>query len=144
RAREQLVMSYARTRRVWGEIRVQGPSRFIEDLPRDVLAQPVRRVVLPSGPRIVEGNFIPKRTARASGNEFDQRALDDDVPVFNVDADLEPEPFRTGDAVSHALHGNGRVIAVSGTGKDCKVIVDFATVGRKTVFAKYLTSDQVN
>ena len=143
RARERLVLSFARTRRQWGEVRVQGPSRFIEDLPPGVLAQPTRRVVLPVGPRIVERNFVPKRMPRASINELDQRVPDDE-PVFHVDADLEPDPFRTGDSVNHALHGAGRVVAVSGSGKDCKVIVEFATVGRKTVFAKYLTADHVN
>jgi len=43
-----------------------------------------------------------------------------------------------GAEVSHASLGAGRVVAITGSGKDCRVVVDFAAVGRKTVFAKFL------
>jgi DNA helicase-2/ATP-dependent DNA helicase PcrA len=159
RARQRLLLSFARTRRQWGEIRVQGPSRFIQDLPASSVATGPRKLAPgPRGPRILDGNFaaasgtrIPK--ARRTRDEFDQRSAHagDDEPVFDVDSDLEHAPaargaeqFRTGDAVSHALHGTGKVLAVSGAGKDRKVIVEFATVGTKTVFAKYLTTDELN
>ena len=96
RAREQLVLTHARTRRVWGEVRLQGPSRFLENLPPGVLAQPTR-------PRHdhAEGTGDRRRhlgaTVRCRGrhgsvgidrgiDEFDQR-LPDDEPVYRVDAD---------------------------------------------------------
>ncbi|HMG53688.1 MAG TPA: hypothetical protein VK601_09400, partial [Kofleriaceae bacterium] len=69
-------------------------------------------------------------------DELDQRTAYDDEPVFRVD-DGE---FAIGAEVSHAALGSGRVVAVTGTGKDCRVVVDFGTVGRKTVFAKFLES----
>ena len=176
RARERLVVSYARTRRVWGEIRMQGPSRFLEDIPAICLAQPKgRSPMLPRGPRIVDGNFAGKpgqarRMARANVDggslphagsaaggrrgpvdEFDQRAPSDDGErVYRVDDDVVAdatharEPFRSGDAVSHAQLGEGRVIAVSGMGKDRKVIVEFAALGRKTVLATYLRPTELN
>jgi DNA helicase-2/ATP-dependent DNA helicase PcrA len=40
RARDRLVMSHALTRRVWGEVRIQGRSRFLDDLPGGSLAPP--------------------------------------------------------------------------------------------------------
>ena len=105
RARERLLMTHARTRRVWGEIRMQGPSRFLSDLPASCLAQPKAKVIVPAGPRIVDGNFAPRRRsgggagagagAGAVGgggagfggrygrgravDEFDQRGPDEDV-----------------------------------------------------------------
>ncbi|HEY1546724.1 MAG TPA: UvrD-helicase domain-containing protein [Kofleriaceae bacterium] len=153
RARRQLVLSHARTRRVWGEIRLQGPSRFLEDLPPSVLAQPVRRGPLtPKAPAIVDGGWAAQRRPPRSrfgrgslaGDEFDQRAPDDGEPVFRVDADVPAGsadvPFRSGDAVAHALLGIGRVVAVSGSGKDMRVIVDFPEAGRKTVLPRFLKS----
>jgi DNA helicase-2/ATP-dependent DNA helicase PcrA len=138
RARHRLVLTHARTRRVWGEIRLQGPSRFLDDIPPACLAAPARpRVITPRAPAIVDGNWNarPRRRPRASVDEFDQRRPDDDEPVFRVDDDLEePAVFRTGDQVAHQLLGIGRVIAMS----DGKVIVEFPGAGRKTVLPRFL------
>jgi DNA helicase-2/ATP-dependent DNA helicase PcrA len=139
RAREQLVMSHARTRRVWGEIRIQDPSRFLDDLPPDSLAQPRRaRVTIPSAPRIVDGDWAGRqRRVRPSRShdELDQRTSYDDEPVFRVE---DAGDFVIGAQVTHAALGSGRVVAVTGTGKDRRVVVDFGAIGRKTVFAKFL------
>ena len=69
--------------------------------------------------------------------------------MFDVDRDMpreQPEPFRSGDAVAHTLLGIGRVVAISGNGKDMRVIVDFPEAGRKTVLPGFLraTDDQLN
>jgi DNA helicase II / ATP-dependent DNA helicase PcrA len=139
RSRQRLVLTHARTRRVWGEIRLQGPSRFLDDLPQSSIAGPVRpKSLTPRAPAIVDGNWnagVRRRRARASRDEYDQRGGDDEVPVYNVDDDLvEPEVFRTGDQVSHSMLGVGRVVAIS----DGKVIVEFPGAGRKTVLPKFL------
>jgi DNA helicase-2/ATP-dependent DNA helicase PcrA len=137
RARHRLVLTHARTRRVWGEIRLQGPSRFLSDIPGSCLAGPARpKVITPRAPAIVDGNWtaVRSRRPRASVDEFDQR-LPDDEPVFRVDDDVvEPTVFRTGDQVTHQLLGVGRVIAMS----DGKVIVEFPGAGRKTVLPRFL------
>ncbi len=156
RARERLVLCHARTRRVWGEIRMQGPSRFLDDLPPGVLAGPTRpRSMTPKAPAIVDGTWnasqgrysggrrlMPGMRRRGTVDEFDQRMQDED-PVYRVDDDLvEPTVFRTGDQVMHSMLGLGRVVAMS----DGKVIVEFAGAGRKTVLPKFLahTADDLN
>jgi len=142
RAREQLVMSHARTRRVWGETRLQQPSRFLDDLPPDLLARPrQRRVDVASAPRIVDGTWAgrdrkPRPSQRRDArDELDQRVSYDDEPVYRVD---DAGDFVVGGEVTHAALGTGRVVAVTGTGKDRRVVVDFGVVGRKTVLAKFL------
>jgi DNA helicase II / ATP-dependent DNA helicase PcrA len=154
RARYRLVLTHARTRRVWGEIRLQGPSRFLDDVPPACLAGLPRgaaqvrpapysarpKVITPRAPAIVDGNWNarPRRSSRTSGrasyDELDQRTYDDE-PVFRVNDDVaEPTVFRTGDQVAHQLLGLGRVVAMS----DGKVIVEFAGAGRKTVLPRFL------
>ena len=145
RAREKLVLTHARTRRVWGEIRIQGPSRFLADLPSSSLSAPVRShaTTMPTGPRIVDGNFAPKRSGwaqRRVQNEYDQSTSYDDEPVYRIDDDLTGRStgFTVGGTVVHGTLGMGRVVAISGQGKDQKVLVDFGAIGQKTVFARYL------
>ena len=145
RARERLVLTHARTRRVWGEIRMQGPSRFLDDIPPGCLAAPVRsRAQTPAAPRIVDGNWQrptrrgPRGTSR---DELDQRAdYEADEPVFRVGEDdrVPAGGFAVGSTVIHGTLGAGRVVSVSGSGKDCKIVVDFGVIGQKTVFARYL------
>jgi len=69
RARHRLVLTHARTRRVWGEIRLQGPSRFLDDIPPACLAAPARpRVITPRAPAIVDGAARGRRsTSSTSG-----------------------------------------------------------------------------
>ncbi|HSS02018.1 MAG TPA: UvrD-helicase domain-containing protein [Kofleriaceae bacterium] len=151
RARERLVMSQARIRRVWGEMRMQQPSRFLDDLPPDSLAQPRRTRISVPAPRIVDGDWAGRqRRARPSRahDELDQRTSYDDEPVYQVD---DASGFVIGAEVTHVALGSGRVVAVTGSGKDCRVVVDFGAIGRKTVFAKFLehasgrsTSDGLN
>ncbi len=143
RARERLVMTHARTRRVWGEIRMQGPSRFLDDLPPDCLAQPVRsRAVAPSAPRVVDGNWAGRAQRGSWGrgrDELDQRVEYDEEPVYRLGDDVPRGGYVVGSTVTHTTLGNGRVISVSGTGKEQKVVVDFGVIGQKTVFARFLS-----
>jgi DNA helicase-2/ATP-dependent DNA helicase PcrA len=144
RARERLVLTHARTRRVWGEFRPQVPSRFLDDVPPGCLAAPRRATpAMPKGPRIVDGNWAPKPSgfaARRRRDELDQRVDYDDGPVFRVGEDdhVPRGGFAVGAVVSHQTLGAGRVVGVSGSGHDQKVIVDFGAIGRKTVFARFL------
>jgi len=144
RARERLILTHARTRRVWGEFRPQKPSRFLDDIPRGCLAASRRSApAMPKGPRIVDGTWAPKPSgfaARRRRDELDQRTYDDDVPVYRVGEDdhVPQGGFAIGSAVSHQTLGTGRVVDVSGSGRDQKVVVDFGGAGRKTVYARFL------
>jgi len=147
RARERLVLSYARTRRVWGEARINVPSRFLADLPAGSVAAATPRHVAPRPPPIVGGNWAGRGVAkRPARDEYDQRVPDDE-PSYQVEDGASrgargagAKPPRTGALVSHSVHGQGKVIAVSGSGKDTRVVVDFAGAGLKTVIASYLQS----
>ncbi len=157
RAREKLILTHARTRRQWGEIRIQGPSRFLEDIPAGCFGQKFSRAprpsLVPRGPRMdsmddqsspaASGQWRARRPspARRMRDELDQRPHDDDEPVFHVGDDVAAPGFLVGSNVSHSTLGVGRVVAVAGIGKDQKVVVDFGSIGRKTVFARFLAAD---
>jgi DNA helicase-2/ATP-dependent DNA helicase PcrA len=156
RAREKLILTHARSRRQWGEVRFPSPSRFLEDIPPGCFGQKYsqrpRPSLVPRGPRMdsMDDQTSPAASgqwrarmptkARRQRDELDQRTPDDE-PVFHLDEDVPSAGFLVGTNVSHSTLGVGRVVAVAGTGRDQKVVVDFGTLGRKTVFARFLAAD---
>ena len=69
RAKERLVLSTARMRRQWADIRVSRPSRFIYDIPEHCLAIRAKESA-PPAKRSMHSDVLY--------DEFDQRSYDDD------------------------------------------------------------------
>jgi DNA helicase-2/ATP-dependent DNA helicase PcrA len=146
RARNRLFLTAARTRRVWGEVRFQTRSRFIDDIPEACFGTSRRRV--PAGfdrQRLdaVKRTPPPPRPKR-SWDEHDQRSYDDDEPSYDLDGGREQPMSRAdriaaGTTVNHVTFGVGRVVDASGEGKDRKLVIEFPQIGQKTVFARFVT-----
>jgi DNA helicase-2/ATP-dependent DNA helicase PcrA len=108
RAEERLVLTSARTRRQWAEVKMNPPSRFLDEIPPEVMAvrarpAPPPRPPAPSDqdswgttaqrpgtPRWGAGHLV--RTTRGTGrpvrDEFDQRAYEEDLlPTYQLDAE---------------------------------------------------------
>ncbi len=121
RAMEQLTLSWAQSRAVFGQRRLSEASRFLLEIPRD-------RVVLSA-----EGRVRPPEPVR-------QRR-----PAW-ADASPSPEPahlprevgaLRPGARVRHPLFGVGTVLRSDGDGDELKLTVSFAGVGAKRLVARY-------
>ena len=149
RARRRLFLSHARVRRVWGEMKMQQPSRFLDEIPAACFpvaprAPAVRArigppAMAPRPPRVDRGGA--RRRFGSGGDELDQRSYDDEVPAFDVHADLKrsaDDPFVVGAQVRHGVFGLGRVVEARGTGLSRRVVVDFAVVGAKTIDPRWL------
>jgi DNA helicase-2/ATP-dependent DNA helicase PcrA len=46
---------------------------------------------------------------------------------------ISPDEFRPGMAVTHPEYGPGKIVALSGAGKNCRATIQFATVGAKKI-----------
>jgi len=109
RAREQLYMSYAELRRMFGSESHSRPSRFLDEIPAECL-QEIR-------PR------MGVRTAYVS-------ARPSALP--------EPgSPFRLGQAVKHRKFGDGTVVNFEGSGEHARVQVNFNDAGAKWLVLAY-------
>ena len=123
RAREQLFLSWAQSRQVFGQRRWSEPSRFLSEIPREGL--------------VVTGqpSHQPEPTPRARRAARGER--------YYVPDPLAPAPFfetgalRPGARVRHPLFGIGTVLRAEGSGDDLKLTVAFAGVGAKRLVARY-------
>lgn len=109
RAKEKLVISYAEVRRQYGREEYHRASRFLRELPAELLNE-VR----------VKANFQPPLSTKTISNAAAQEA-----------------GLRLGQNVNHAKFGQGVLLAVEGSGAHTRVQVKFATEGTKWLILAY-------
>ncbi len=112
RARERLVLCYAESRRQYGSETLSRPSRFLDELPAQLLTE-VR-------PR-----------ARISRPVYATRAL---RGLADID---DNQPVKLGQRVRHASFGEGVVVSAEGSGAHTRIQVNFADAGPKWLVAAY-------
>ena len=139
RAEDLLYLTYARQRRRAGEYMHGRLSPFAEAIGEDLVdvrSTPASR----SGGRtgfgwdFPRGRGVKRRTREAPKDSGESRAGDRD-PDLEYNQDLPR--FVKGERVAHATFGSGTVLEISGFGPDLKVTVNFDSVGRKKLLARY-------
>ena len=119
RARERLYVSRAAVRSAWGQPSYNPPSRFLDEVPRDLLdwkrsdSTLVRTSSTPAVARLAQRPGV-----RSPGNREIIR--------------LEP-----GDRVTHDTFGLGTVVAIEGEGDKTVAKVDFRDEGEKRLLLRY-------
>jgi len=137
RAMDRLVLTNARSRRHWNEIRMNPPSRFLDDIPADCLAVRAR----PAAPASTGRGSPARPAAGVDHDDFDQRdGHADDVPELDAYADLadDEDPFSVGAPVVHASFGRGHVLESRGAGAERKLLIEFPGRGVKTIIARFV------
>ena len=129
RARKHLVLSWAMRRRIYGTYRDMRPSRFLEELPPDL----IRPVQLP-------GRYVPSfagksgKAAASRGRRYE--------PVEDTSShyyeEIERAGPKRGERVFHPKFGEGVVLTREGDGDGAKLTVRFATVGSKKILARFV------
>ncbi len=123
RARERLYLSRAAVRSAWGQTSYNPPSRFLDEVPPDVVDWRRGESTVASTPALtqVANRLMGTRRAVAAGPGL--RA----VPSLDV-----------GDRVNHDAFGLGTVSATRGAGDSAQAEVDFGTgTGRKWLLLRY-------
>ena len=112
RAEERLTLCFAERRRFQGQENYPQPSRFIHEIPPELL-ESVRPMVYESINRQRQGMGIGSQAGAG-----------------------EALPFRIGDMVVHGKFGEGCVLGMEGSGAHARVLVNFA-VGEKWLVLQY-------
>ncbi len=133
RAKETLILTSARQRMVRGEIHYNRVSRFIEDIPKEVLAENETANVQPK-----EKKERPETKAHAAYRQMRE--------TFKTKAFVQPQveakkegglSYNVGDRVRHIKFGVGSVTDIREGGRDYEVTVNFDRVGVKKMFASF-------
>ncbi|MEZ4254804.1 MAG: UvrD-helicase domain-containing protein [Polyangiales bacterium] len=134
RARERLVLSHASVRRIFGQLKIGQPSRFLAELPaEDVDFLGGGRSSAPPPRAVSHGpSWSPPPRRTEARVEHEGSYVD-----YGEGSDLSDEGLRQGMRVRHAKFGVGRVTAV-GAGLPPRVSVDFPGWGTKQIVSTYL------
>jgi DNA helicase-2/ATP-dependent DNA helicase PcrA len=130
RAKQRLFLSYAKMRRVFGELRFRHPSRFLEEMPQQDL-----EVV---GPPRGDGGYGRALSTRRPGHAPPGPQVAGDSRVdFSEASDPEAAELQLGMRVRHKKFGVGQVCALS-PGLPPRVTVRFPGWGDKTLVSSFL------
>ncbi|MCH7607740.1 MAG: UvrD-helicase domain-containing protein [Chloroflexi bacterium] len=113
RAEQRLYLLRSFRRRLAGAPQANPPSRFLLDIPYELVDTPARE-------RVIAGGRSP---ARLSALDREAAAA---VAAGDRAADLEPPPFKAGDKITHASFGKGIVVSCTAKPGDYEITVAFA------------------
>ncbi|HLY84561.1 MAG TPA: 3'-5' exonuclease, partial [Acidimicrobiales bacterium] len=124
RAKERLYLSHAWCRSLWGQTQYNPPSRFLNEIPDELL-------------RVAEGGHRAVRPHSPAGGGFRGRESIIEAAIRGGKAPpvrgsgAEGLGLRSGEDVVHAKWGEGVVLEVSGDGDKAEAVVHFPSVGEK-------------
>ena len=124
RARERLYVTRATVRSAWGAPSFNPPSRFLDELPSD-LVRWEREAPLTIAPSAGGFGSAPSLTAAASRGRTGG-------PGNHPIVSLSP-----GDRVNHQKFGLGTVVSVAGSGDGSEAAIDFGSEGVKRLLLRY-------
>jgi DNA helicase-2/ATP-dependent DNA helicase PcrA len=136
RAMRQLYLTYAEQRRMHGQDNFGAPSRFLAEIPVELIEE-VRPKVQVSRPVYTpQSRYTPSQAPRPSGSNVSMsgRRFQDD-PI--------PGGFKLGQRVRHAKFGDGVVLSLEGQGNNARVQVNFERQGTKWLMLGYAHLDAV-
>jgi DNA helicase-2/ATP-dependent DNA helicase PcrA len=136
RARSRLVLTGAARRRIFGEYQATEPSRFIDEVP----AQLVDRLAPSfSSSSAAQGHFAHYEFRTDPYGRRGRRVREKPAAYAYEDEDQSAGLFalHAGMRVRHPQFGVGSVISVEPLDRDTKLVVRFNAVGVKTLHAKY-------
>ncbi len=125
RAKRFIHLSAARSRVVFGEPTLCELSRFVTEIPSELLSLGESARPLPEPRHAVEHFPEPP-------------PVHGDEPVYERPRAPSGGSFSPGTRVFHASFGEGRVLDSEGEGPRQKLTVEFASVGRKVIVARFV------
>jgi DNA helicase-2/ATP-dependent DNA helicase PcrA len=135
RAQRRLVLTSAARRRVFGDYQSTEPSRFIDEIPPELIEE------VPSSfassfltPPLSYAQF---RDARRGGSYRGKVREEPEVYAYEDEDQSLPREMKLGAKVRHPKFGVGTILSVEPLDDDTKLVVRFLSVGQKTLRARF-------
>ena len=136
RAQRRLYLTYARQRTIYGRTEMSHPSRFLAEIPEELVEHKAADF-------FAESAHTRERSDVWGRGTSGTRRVYMPPPPQHTAADgsvIRPDSaakFTAGDAVRHSKWGDGRIVAISGEGEEAELTIAFHGEGIKKFVQKY-------
>ncbi len=156
RAQTRLTISYAENRYRWGQLTTCEPSRFVSEIPAELMDAPKKTVQQKKGFAETEnwsstlpGFSLPAKKPSAKPYQSTQTTVykavvpspgappTDTPPEIASGPLADTDAIQTGMEVFHERFGKGKVVNIEGVGPNKKATVFFPVVGQKQLLLKF-------
>jgi len=147
RAKEELFLTFAARRTIFGNTQITQVSRFVREVPQELFKLPLdrRRSSSIGGGARVTGRW--RRDEYSQVNPWEEAQAAARVAARATQPAPTPKPdgetFKIGQKVKHAVFGQGTVLNCVGSGDDAQVTVAFPNVGVKKLVAGFARLEKV-
>lgn len=151
RAREQLYISSAYSRTLFGNTTFNRESRFLREIPEDLIYNPDKKKKLSSENNTSVGGFAPKKQSLMDNSSEKPGVLGIKGVQRGFGSAFSTQPsksaptgsFKAGDRVKHKKFGVGTITKVEAEGADLKLDIMFETSGLKRLMASFANLDRL-
>ena len=140
RAMTKLYILFAQGRMLWGSLKFNGPSRFIDEIPDNFFEWKFYK----------KGNLSQGKKTNERNDSFDEVSQ---VPEYEANETVEyvssvakpsvTSKYPEGSKVKHKLYGIGSVLESEGSGPDEKIVIMFNDGTRKKFMVKFAPIERV-
>lgn len=130
RAMQELYLIHAQRRALYGDISCNAPSRFLGEIPEELLDKQAAPV-LQRTQRHHAREARPLTTAHKAQGGFGMRGLTPEPNVPRPSVESEGKSFQKYQRVRHATFGEGTVLCVEGSGSAQVITIDFGGSSKK-------------
>lgn len=143
RAEKELTLTCARRRMIRGETQYNKMSRFLKEIPMELLSTGAAFTKDKEEPEVKVSAYMQAKQA------FKAKPFGGSTPYSQSPAKSFGKPsgkgldYKTGDRVRHIKFGEGTVTAIIEGGRDYEVTVAFDTAGTKKMFAAFAKLEKI-
>lgn len=143
RAEKELTLTCARRRMIRGETQYNKMSRFLKEIPMELLSTGAVFTKDKEEPEVKVSAYMQAKQA------FKAKPFGGSTPYSQSPAKSFGKPsvkgldYKTGDRVRHIKFGEGTVAAIIEGGRDYEVTVAFDTAGTKKMFAAFAKLEKI-
>ena len=136
RAEEQLYLTLAESRWIYGQQQYNTPSRFLREIPDELIDDRSPKGVHKAGRTSISATAPSEDSEdrRAERRErARERVIEKAIAAGNQQPSASAIELKVGDDVNHAKFGEGVVLNIAGSGDNTEVTIHFVEVGEKTL-----------